>query len=198
MSILPLLDRAGLLHHIIEADQHLMLWVNRDLSNPTADAVALFLRESIFHVPLYVFLLVFVLVNIGKKGWVWILAAILLIAAADGLSSSLIKPFFGRLRPCNDPNMMFQIRFLAKYCGANASFTSSHATNHFAIATFVYFTLKSYSKHFSLFFVWAGLISISQVYVGVHYPLDILGGAVLGIFLGWLMARIARQALSLQ
>jgi len=198
MSILSLLDGAGLLHQIIQADQHLMLWINRDLSNPVADAITPFLRESIFHVPVYVFLFLFVLINLGKKGWGWILGAVLLIAMADGLSSTVIKPFFGRLRPCNDPDMMSQIRFLAKYCGANASFTSSHATNHFAIASFVYSTLKSFSKYFSFFFVWASLISISQVYVGVHYPLDIVGGALLGLFLGWLVARISRQVLSLQ
>lgn len=198
MSITPFIDGIRFFQHLIEIDQRLMLWVNRDFANPMADAIAPFLRESILHVPLYVFILLFVLINWGKKGWLWVLAAIALIAVSDGISSSLIKPYFGRLRPCRDPNMMHQIRFLAKYCGANASFTSSHATNHFAFATFSYFTLKHFSKYMGLLFVWASLISLSQVYVGVHYPLDIIGGALLGLILGWIMARVTSQALSLQ
>lgn len=198
MWISPFLDGTGVFRYVIELDQRLMLLVNRGLSNQIADAITPFIRESIFHVPLYVFMILFVVINFGKKGWLWILFALMLIGLSDGISSHVIKPFFGRLRPCNDPDMMFQIRFLAKYCGANASFTSSHATNHFAFAAFSYFTLKHLSRYIGLLFVWASLIAISQVYVGVHYPLDILGGACLGLFLGWMMARISSQTLSLQ
>lgn len=192
-----ILDGTTFIHNLIEYDQQLMLWVNRDLANPLADNIAPFIRESIFHVPLYVFMILYVLINFGKQGLLWVMTGILLIAFSDGISSHLIKPLFGRLRPCRDPEMMYNIRFLAKYCGANASFTSSHATNHFAFAAYTYYTLKHFSKSFSLLFVWAGLISISQVYVGVHYPLDVVCGAILGFILGWLMARISRQTLSL-
>jgi membrane-associated phospholipid phosphatase len=87
--------------------------------------------------------------------------------------------------------------FLARYCGANGSFTSSHAFNHFAFATYVYLSFRKFSAKYVLMFLWAGIIAYSQVYVGVHYPSDILAGGILGIVFGWLGARIALQAVSL-
>jgi undecaprenyl-diphosphatase len=86
--------------------------------------------------------------------------------------------------------MGHQIRFLAKTCGMNGSFTSSHATNHFAVAMFLYQTLKRFSPFWAIAFVWAGLISYAQIYVGVHYPADILGGTLLGCGLGYAASRV--------
>jgi undecaprenyl-diphosphatase len=94
--------------------------------------------------------------------------------------------------------MAGQIRFLARYCGANGSFTSSHAVNHFAFATYVASTMKGISKWFNSLFAWAFAIAYAQVYVGVHYPSDILTGAFLGIVFGLVGAQITRQTLSLQ
>jgi undecaprenyl-diphosphatase len=93
--------------------------------------------------------------------------------------------------------MAGQIRFLARYCGANGSFTSSHAVNHFAFATFVVSIMKGFSRWFMLLYAWAFSIAYAQVYVGVHYPSDVLVGAFLGIVFGWGGAQITRQALSL-
>ena len=93
--------------------------------------------------------------------------------------------------------MAHQIRFLAKNCGMNGSFTSSHATNHFAIAMFLYHTLKNTSRLWSLAFLWAAIISYSQVYVGVHYPLDILGGALIGCIFGFITARLFNNQIGL-
>jgi undecaprenyl-diphosphatase len=93
--------------------------------------------------------------------------------------------------------MAFQIRFLAKYCGSNPSFTSSHALNHFAFAAFVVNSFKGISKWIYLLFVWAAIISYSQVYVGVHYPSDVIAGGLLGTLLGGFGYGITKQALSL-
>ena len=93
--------------------------------------------------------------------------------------------------------MALQIRFIAKTCGLNGSFTSSHATNHFAIAMFVYQMCKKLSPLWAISFLWAGLISYAQVYVGVHYPLDIIGGALLGNGFGYLFARIFNNKIGL-
>jgi undecaprenyl-diphosphatase len=93
--------------------------------------------------------------------------------------------------------MAFQIRFLAKYCGSNPSFTSSHALNHFAFAAFVVSSFKGVSKWIYLLFVWAAIISYSQVYVGVHYPSDVIAGGLLGTLLGGIGYGITKQALSL-
>ena len=180
-----------------QLDNALMLLVNRAWTHPVLDHVALFMRESIFHIPLYIFLFFISYQVFGKKALWWILGAFALIAFTDLLSSQVIKYTFNRVRPCRDPFMSVHIRFLAKYCGSNPSFTSSHALNHFAFATYAIHSFKRYSKWFNLLYVWAAIIAYSQVYVGVHYPSDVLAGAVLGILLGWMGYRITNQALSL-
>jgi undecaprenyl-diphosphatase len=83
--------------------------------------------------------------------------------------------------------MQLQGRLLLNRCPSSFSFTSSHATNHFAAAMFLFLTLKSSFKNWTyLFFFWAGSISYAQIYVGVHYPLDILGGTIIGCSVGYL------------
>jgi undecaprenyl-diphosphatase len=187
----------SLLQQLLHIDYQVMLLINRILVHPILDQVAIFMRESIFHVPLYLFILIYVIQQFGKKGIWWFLGAISLVAFADIISSHFIKDYFDRPRPCRDPFMVHQIRFLAKYCGANGSFTSSHAVNHFAFATYAYFTLGKITPWVKYLFIWASVIAYSQVYVGVHFPSDVLVGGFLGMLFGWIAARIANQALSL-
>lgn len=182
----------------LHLDYQLMLLVNREMVHPLLDILALFLRESIFHLPLYAFIILVAFQVFEKKVLWWTIGAIALIAFSDIVSSQLIKTYFARPRPCRDPFMAGQIRFLARYCGANGSFTSSHAVNHFAFASFVVSTMKDASRWFNLLFLWAFSIAYAQVYVGVHYPSDVVVGAFLGIVFGRVGAQITRQALSLQ
>lgn len=107
---------------------------------------------------------------------------------SDQMSSTLVKENVQRLRPCQQDKLKDQI-ILRVPCKRSYSFTSSHATNHFAIAAFLFFVLGSYLLVFRWpLFVWAGIISFSQVYVGIHFPLDILFGAILGVLIGSLNA----------
>lgn len=182
----------------LHLDYQLMLLVNREMVHPLLDILALFLRESIFHLPLYAFIILVAFQVFEKKVLWWTIGAIALIAFSDIVSSQFIKTYFARPRPCRDPFMAGQIRFLARYCGANGSFTSSHAVNHFAFASFVVSTMKDASRWFNLLFLWAFSIAYAQVYVGVHYPSDVVVGAFLGIVFGRVGAQITRQALSLQ
>ena len=191
-------DQMSFFQQLLHLDYALMLQLNRKMTHPVLDDLFLFLRESIFHVPLYVFVILYSFQIFGKKAIWWVLGAISLVAFCDLLSSQVIKSYFDRPRPCRDPFMAGQIRFLARYCGANGSFTSSHAVNHFAFATYVVSTMKGFSKWFNCLFVWAFAIAYAQVYVGVHYPSDVMAGAVLGIVFGLAGAQITRQALSLQ
>jgi membrane-associated phospholipid phosphatase len=104
-----------------------------------------------------------------------------------------------RLRPCNEPAIADWVRVQVGYRPQSSSFTSSHATNHFAAAMFIYTTFK---KHFSswpkLFFVWAFSICLAQVYVGVHYPLDVTCGAIIGIVIGYLPGTFFNRNYGLQ
>ncbi|HEX6333497.1 MAG TPA: phosphatase PAP2 family protein, partial [Flavisolibacter sp.] len=121
-----------------------------------------------------------------KSGW-FILLAVCTPALTDLLSSHIVKENIFRLRPCRDPNMLGQIRVLASYCPQSSSFTSSHAANHFGLATFLSMALRTVTgKWIYLTFLWALLIVYAQLYVGVHYPTDILGGAFIGVVAGLL------------
>ena len=108
----------------------------------------------------------------------------------DFVSSSLIKDNVWRLRPCNNPDFSSWINILVGYRPQSSSFTSSHAANHFGMAMFLYLTLrKKYPKWPLVFFLWAALIAFAQVYVGVHYPADILAGGLIGMIIGYLSGR---------
>lgn len=187
---MPLLQQLTFLQQILHADYNLMLKINKDWQFEAFDTIALFIREATFWLPLYTFIVLLAGLNFGKKGFWWIAALIALVSLTDMISSHVIKDWLYRPRPCRDAYMAHQIRFLAKTCGMNGSFTSSHATNHFAIAMFLYQSLKRHSRWWVLAFLWAGLISYAQVYVGVHYPADIIGGALLGMAAGYFAARV--------
>lgn len=185
-----LLEELSLLQKLLHADYTMMTTINRDWQLPFFDTIALFIRESTFWVPLYVFLLLLMTMNFGRTGFWWVAALLGLVALTDLISSHVIKEILYRPRPCRDEVMAHEIRFLAKTCGMNGSFTSSHATNHFAIAMFIYQTLKQKTGWVALAFLWAAAISYAQVYVGVHYPFDVLGGALLGAIFGYIAARL--------
>lgn len=170
-------------------DRKLFFLVNNGWANDFFDRLMPLLRESNLWIPLYLFMLVFILVNFGYRGWLWILFAVCTAALCDLVSSHLIKEHIFRLRPCQNPELAQQIRILANYCPRSSSFTSSHATNHFGTAMFIAVTLRAYTGPWiRLFFVWAAAICLAQVYVGVHYPLDVLSGGLLGCMLSYIIA----------
>ncbi|MEY3821097.1 MAG: phosphatase PAP2 family protein [Bacteroidota bacterium] len=166
-------------------DQSLFVYINQVATHPLTDTLMPFFRESTLWIPFYLFLIVFVFVNFGKKGWVWLLFAFITVLLTDQFSSSIIKNWVQRPRPCADPLLYGQVRLLLDHCSGGYSFTSSHATNHFGVATFLFVTLGRYFGNWKyLLFIWAALICYAQVYVGVHYPLDVVFGALLGFLIG--------------
>ncbi|HSC52515.1 MAG TPA: phosphatase PAP2 family protein [Phnomibacter sp.] len=160
--------------------------VNQKWSNPFFDAVVPWLRYQQVWYPFYIFLIAFALYNFGKKGAWWIASFILTIGITDTTSSRLIKNSIQRLRPCNDPDVLPLIDLRVPHCSGGYSFTSSHAANHFGMAMFIYITLSPIlGKRTAWIFLWPAVVSYAQVYVGVHYPFDVLVGAFLGMALGW-------------
>jgi membrane-associated phospholipid phosphatase len=172
---------------VLQFDLKIFTLVNNQCSNVFFDWLMPWLRNSVMWAPLYLFVILFVTINFKKNGWWWVLFAIGTAILTDFVSSGLIKHNIIRLRPCNDPALVNMVKVLVGYRPQSSSFTSSHAANHFAVAYFLYNTLKNkFGKKMFLFFVWAFSISFAQVYVGVHYPLDIFCGAIVGLFIGYL------------
>ena len=169
-------------------DTYLFLQVNTVWTNPLLDSVFPWWREANTWIPFYLFLIVFALVNFNpQKALLWILFAVITFAISDQLSSHLIKNWIARPRPCNDEYLMSRVRLLLNSCGTGYSFTSSHATNHFAFALYVITSLSTVIKKWKyILLIWAASIAYAQVYVGVHYPLDVLCGALLGAGIGYL------------
>lgn len=176
-----------MLEQLLQVDTQLFQIINQDWHNSFFNGVLPLLRNKLLWIPLYLFLLTFILMNYTNKAVFILLFAGITIFASDFTSSKLVKPQIERLRPCNNPVIKKSVKLLV-HCGQGYSFTSSHATNHFALAVFLMLILKLKWSWILLF--WAGIISFSQVYVGVHYPFDILGGAVLGSIIGYILGKI--------
>ena len=171
-------------------DQWLFIQINNQQSNSFFDSVMPYIRNSFYWAPLYLFLLLFVTINFKGRGWWWVLFFLCTVSLTDIASSQIFKVVFERLRPCQDPDFLQNVRLLVNRCSVGYSFTSSHAANHFGMATFFFISFRKYFKNWTwLAFLWAGVISYAQVYVGVHYPFDVLGGAITGVLLGLLTGR---------
>lgn len=180
-----------LFHQIQNFDYFISSKVNGEWHNDFFDVVFLLMREAAVWLPVYIFLLLFMVTNFRKPGWFWSLSLGITVIISNFISSNLIKDNIIRLRPCQDPELFGKIRILANYCPSSSSFVSSHATNHFALAMFIYLTLRKIAgKWVSWFFLWAALISYAQVYVGVHFFTDVISGAIAGIIIGYIAAMI--------
>lgn len=173
---------------ILVWDIRSFIFINSGLSNPFFDFICPLLREKYIWAPLYAFLISFLILNYKKKGFLLVVIAIIAIAISDQLSSALIKPLAQRVRPCNDFFLADYIKLLVN-CGSGYSFPSSHASNHFTLA-FYFSSLFGLRRKWIIpaFVLWASAISFSQIYVGVHYPLDVLGGLLIGLSVGLAMA----------
>ncbi len=183
-------DLAILAIDVIKYDMQLFEFINSGMSNPIFDAVLTPARNKYIWIPFYIFILAFVGFNYKENKLYFYVFAALTVISSDQLSSNLIKKTVKRIRPCNEIQLE-QVVVERVHCSTGYSFTSSHATNHFAVATFLFLSLSRYLLLFRWpILVWAGVIAFAQIYVGVHYPIDILCGTILGIIVGYIFGTI--------
>ena len=175
----------GFINWLITKDKQAFLFVNQNHVNPFFDWLMPLWRNDKTWIPLYISIIFFVWFKLKKQAYLWVLSAIITVAITDQVSSHIFKPLFARPRPCADIDFSPKVRLLLEHCSNGFSFLSSHACNHFGIALFIITTLSTYLKNWKYaFIIWALLVCYAQVYVGVHYPLDVLCGGLLGAFIG--------------
>ncbi|MBV6645728.1 MAG: phosphatase PAP2 family protein [Cyclobacteriaceae bacterium] len=160
---------------------------------PYLNIPMIWLSDKYIWIPLYLFLIYKLHQKYQGKVWVPLLAILLIITLADQLTSSLMKPYFERLRPCREQSLK-ELVIVVAGCGGKYGFASSHAANTMGLATFF---SKLYPNTLGyLLIAWALLVSYSRVYLGVHYPGDIVVGMLLGVILGLCAYQLVRKKLS--
>ena len=174
-----------MLEQILSFDKELLLLIN-SANNQLFDIIMLFISSKLGWLPLYLLLLFFIIKDYGKKLWLILIVVALTILLADQISVQLFKNVFQRLRPCHDESLAGLLH-MAKSCGGKYGFISSHATNSFAIAIFVILLLrKKHAWIWAVMLLYGFLIIYSRVYLGVHYPTDVVAGAIVGSTIGLL------------
>ncbi len=172
------------MEELIQLDKDLFLYLN-NLGSPIWDGFWLFMTEKFYQIPLYLLLLIFFYKYFGIRGTIITLILVaLLITASDQLANLFKYVIFKRPRPCRAEDVAEFTRFIAERCGRYGYF-SGHATNSMALAFFTGLALQKHLKYIFLFMIiWAIIVSYSRIYVGVHYPADVVTGMVAGILLG--------------
>jgi membrane-associated phospholipid phosphatase len=182
--------------YLLQLDRHLFYFINHDLTNPFFDWIMPWIRNAKSWIPLYIFAAVFCVWRFKKAGLVIIGLIALSAGFADFTSAHIVKTAVKRLRPCNDP--VVSLTDITRInCGTGYSFPSTHATDHFAMAFCAILIFYKRSRWIWLWgILWAGMISFAQIYVGVHYPIDVfcgvIYGALVGWFFGWLFKRLSQ------
>ncbi len=173
------------MEEIIQFDKDLFLYLN-NLGTPAWDAFWLFMTEKFYQIPLYIVLLFFFYRYFGIKGTLITLVVVAaLITASDQLSNLFKNVLFMRPRPCGAEGVEQFTRFIAKRCGRHGYF-SAHAASSMAIAFFTGLALQHKLKFiFPFMVIWSLVVSYSRIYLGVHYPGDIVTGMAIGILLGF-------------
>lgn len=180
-----------MLDQLLQLDKDLFLFLN-GLGTKTWDGFWMFMTTTRNSAPLYLLLLYLTYRHFGWKKTALVLVFIALLITCTDQLSNFFKYGVGRLRPCHDPEVSGVMRLVKSYCGGQFGYFSAHAANSFGPAIFFTVLLRNKVKYISLvLIIWACVVAYSRIYIGVHYPLDVLTGALVGSLFGWLFAKLA-------
>jgi undecaprenyl-diphosphatase len=181
-----------MLEKILALDTQLFIYLN-GLGSETFDGLWLIITKQFNWIPLFLFLLYLIYKKIGIKQTGYLLLFVAVLILATDQITNLFKYTFQRLRPCNNPEINAIIRVVQSR--SSFSFFSGHAANTMAVATFLYLNFKKQIKYFGFLFLWPLIFAYSRIYLGLHYPLDILSGYLCGLITGFVMYKAYQWAL---
>lgn len=168
------------MNELLELDKQIFTFINSGLANPVTDFLMPYITEFKVWLPLYLFGMLYLIYRFRIKGMYILIILLFAVGLCDLINAQILKEYFARERPCRALDNVH----LLVHCGGGLSFPSNHAVNNFAAAT----VLSSYFKRKrSVLFILATLVSLSRVFVGVHYPGDVIGGAIEGMIIGSLL-----------
>lgn len=173
---------------LLDLDKQILYFIN-GLNTPFLDQVMWQLSHTLLSVPVYLFFIYLLYKGEGKNLWRPLLAIGLVVLLADRISVECFKDVVCRPRPSHTPGIMEHLHYFVKsngdaYHGGPFGFVSSHAANTFGVAVF----MALYARRRAITAItltWATVVSLSRVYLGVHFPTDILAGGALGALIGW-------------
>lgn len=179
-----------MLEKLLNLDTKLFVFLN-GLGSENFDGLWLIITNQAYWTPF--FLLLFYIINkkLGAKQTLYILLFVGVLIAFTDQATNLVKNTVQRLRPCNNPEINSFIRIVQSR--SSFSFFSGHAANTMAVATFLYCILKPYFKYFALLFLWPLIFAYSRIYLGLHYPVDILSGYAAGAIFGFILFKIYQK-----
>jgi undecaprenyl-diphosphatase len=164
-------------------DQQLFLFLNSH-NSPFWDSVMYAISGRVIWAPLYLAILLYLVFTYKRKFLIIIPFIIIAVTLADQVSVQLFKDIFMRLRPCHEPSLTGMVHLVKGECGGLYGFVSSHASNSFNVALLSLMFIKK--RWYTIcIIIWASVIGYSRIYLGVHYPGDVICGAMVGAFIGW-------------
>ena len=179
-----------MLEELIQYDKELFLFLN-NLGSTTWDGFWMFMTNKWSSIPVYLILAALSYKQLGVKRTVLLVLAIVILITVTDQLANFFKYGVQRLRPCYDPEVNDMMRLVKNSCGGKFGYFSAHAANSFAVVVFFTRLLGSKIRYIGIFLaIWAFFIAYSRIYIGVHFPLDVVSGMAIGSILGWLFAKL--------
>ncbi len=175
------------MEHLIQLDKQLLVFLN-GLGSERFDGLWLIITKQAYWTPIFLYVFYLLYKKLGWKHMLLVIFSLALLIAFTDQMTNLVKNSVQRLRPCNDPETKDIIRLVKQ--SSSFSYFSGHAANSLASTTFIVLILRKYYKYAFLFFLFPLIFAYSRIYLGLHFPGDILSGYIFGIGTGYLFSKI--------